>query len=108
MLKLSMTYEIITPESAENGEAEEMGFVFESCDCGARELARLIQRDGFTVPSCSHGVPRWLTSYGEMCYRTGETENRSIHPGSDPQSQKVWRQVLTICGIIKAAKQGIN
>ena len=101
MLKLSMTYEIITPESAENGEAEESGFVFENEECTARELARYIEREGFTEPSCSHGVPQWLTCYGSQGYETGEYENRSIHPGRDKQSQRVWRQVLTITGIIK-------
>ena len=102
MLKLSMTYEVITPESAENGEAEETGFVYEMAECTAREMARYIKREGFTVPSDFQGVPRWLTSekYRED-YRTGEVENRSIHPGRDKQSQRVWRKVLTICGIIK-------
>ena len=102
MLKLSMTYEIITPESAENGEAEEIGFVFEGEECTAKELAHYIERYGFTEPSESSGVPRWLTSekYRED-YRTWEVENRSIHPGRDKQSQRVWRQVLTITGIIK-------
>ena len=100
MLKLSMTYEIITPVSAENGEVEETGFVFKDEEHEARELARYIKREGFTVPSDSRGVPRWLTCYGEMDYRTGEVENRSIHPGRDKQSQRVWKQVLTICGII--------
>lgn len=101
MLQLSMTYETITPESAEDGDTADSGFVFEACDCGARELARYITHDGFTSPSCSHGVPRWLTAYGEADYRTGEVENRAIHPGTDKQSQKVWARVLKITGIIK-------
>ena len=42
MLQLAMTYEIVTPESAEDGEAAETGFVFECCDHGARELAHYI------------------------------------------------------------------
>lgn len=96
MLKLSMTYEIITPESA-----EETGFVFEMAECTARELADYIRRVGFTSPSCSHGVPSWLTCYGDMDPETGEVENRSLHPGRDKQSQRVWRQVLTICGLVK-------
>lgn len=101
MLKISMTYEIITPESAENGEAEEIGFVFENEECTAKELAQYIEREGFTEPSESSGVARWLTCYGDVDPYTGETENRSLHPGRDKQSQRVWRQVLTIAGIIK-------
>lgn len=101
MMQLAMSYETITPESAENGEADDMGFVFEARDCSARELARYITRGGFTEPSDSHGIPRWLTSYGEVDYRTGETQNRSIHPGTDPQSQRVWARVLKITGIVR-------
>ena len=101
MLKLSMTFETVTQESAENGESEENGFVFEACDCTARELARYITHDGFTVPSCSHGVPRWLSTDPETDYVTGETETRSIHPGTDAQSQKGWARVLRITGVTK-------
>ena len=101
MMKLAMTYEIVTPESAENGEVDDSGFVFESCDCSARELARYITRDGFTVPSESSGVPRWLSTNPETDYVTGETETRSIHPGKDAQSQKAWARVLRIVGVIK-------
>ena len=103
MLQLSMTYETITPESAEDGDVSEWGFVFEACDCTARELAKYITREGFTEPSDSRGVPRWLTVYGDADYRTGEVENRSIHPGDDAQSQRVWARVLCIVGIVKAA-----
>lgn len=99
MLQLSMTYETITPESAEDGEAADRGFVFEAYDCTARELADYIRREGFNSPSNSHGTPGWLTAYGDTDPHTGEVENRSIHPGRDVQSQKVWARVLRICGI---------
>lgn len=101
MLKISMTYEIVTPESAENGESAESGFVFDSAECTAHDLADYIKKDGFVVPSQSHGVPRWLSTPGEdVDPFTGEVETRSIHPGKDAQSQKVWEKVLHICGIV--------
>ena len=102
MLKLSCTFETITHESAENGDFESTGFVFEEQKTGARELFNMIRRGGFTEPSESRGVPRWLTcsEYG-LDYRTGEVENRSIYPGSDAQSQKVWAKVLKIAGVSK-------
>lgn len=101
MLKLSMTYETVTPESAEHGEADETGFKYQNEPTTAHDLARLITRDGFNVPSESRGVPRWLTSEGDACFHTGAVENRSIHPGRDAQSQRVWAQVLRICGVAK-------
>ena len=96
-----MTYETVTHASAENGDFEDTGFVFEYTEHSAHELARLITRKGFTEPSESNGVPRWLTCHGEPDYRTGTVENRSIHPGRDIQSQKAWANVLKICGIIR-------
>lgn len=101
MMKLAMTYETVTHESAENGDFEDTGFVFEDTEYSAHELAQLITREGFTEPSESKGVPRWLTRCGETDYRTGTVENRSIHPGRDIQSQKAWANVLRICGIIR-------
>lgn len=102
MLQIAMTYETTTPESIEAGDADECGFVFESADCSARELARYITREGFATPSCSRGVPRWLTcDEYRHDYCTGETESRSIHPGEDAQSQRVWARVLRITGIVK-------
>lgn len=99
MLRLSMTYEIVTEESAEDGDAAERGFEFQDAECSARELARYIEKDGFAVPSCSRGVPRWLSQEPKRDYMTGETSTRSIHPGRDAQSQKVWARVLKICGV---------
>lgn len=101
MLQIAMPYEIFTEESTELGDAEERGFTFEHCDCSARELAAYIKKDGFNQPSDSRGVPRWLTCEGEPDYETGEIENRSIHPGADAQSQRVWARVLRITGIVK-------
>lgn len=101
MLRLSMTFETLSEESVVNGDTEDTGFVFENVPHTARELARYITRAGFTEPSDSHGLPRWLTYYGEADYSTGVTENRSLHPGRDPQSQKVWAKVLRICGVAR-------
>lgn len=102
MLQIAMTYEIFTEESAELGDAEERGFTFEHSDCSARELAAYIKKDGFNQPSDSRGVPQWLTcDEYRHDYGTGETESRSIRPGADAQSQRVWARVLRITGIVK-------
>lgn len=98
MLRLSMTYQIVTPESAETGDFADSGFIFADAEVSARELARYIMREGFTWPDCSHGMPRWLSTEPYTEPFTGETETRSIHPSRDPQSQKVWERVLRICG----------
>ena len=97
-----MTFETLSEESVENGDTEETGFIFENVPHTARELARYITRHGFTEPSDSHGMPRWLSCTGYPDYLTGVTENRSIHPGRDTQSQKVWATVLRICNGTRA------
>lgn len=101
MLRLTVTYETVSQESAENGDTEETGFIFKNEPHTAHDLARYITRQGFTAPSDSHGTPRWLTCYGDADWRTGITEVRSLHPGRDPQSQKIWAKVLKICGITR-------
>ena len=101
MMHLSMTYETVSEESAVNADTEENGFIFENVPHTARELARYITRGGFAYPSDSHGMPRWLSCPGYPDYYTGVTENRSLHPGRDTQSQKVWAKVLRICGITR-------
>ncbi len=104
MLKLSMTYDVITPESAEHGDTAESGFEFEAYPHTAHDLANLIKYDGFTNPSDNHGVPRWLSDSGYTDPHTGHTTTKSIHPGRDAQSQRVWAQVLRICGVVKGTK----
>lgn len=78
----SITYETITPESAEHGEADDMGYVYEGIDF--REAFQRIRDTGGSshceaneYPACS---PRWLTFYGiEEDYCTGATTNWSLH-----------------------------
>ena len=82
-----VTYEIVTPESAEHGDAEERGFILpgewrvsaeeamagESVNMGLREAMQLC------YPQEDSGS--WFTECdGRQDYRTGAYETRSIHP----------------------------
>lgn len=98
---LSQTYEIVTEESAENGEAAESGFDWERCAHSFREAVELIRDGGFIKPSCSHGVPRWLSTVSEQDYITGEWETKSLHPANDKQSQRYWAKACKAAGVIK-------
>lgn len=82
----SVTYEIVTPESAEHGEAESRGYILESG--GLREaLAALLETrtahcDGIMTiePSCSDiGQARWIAVCNGTEYLTGAHENRALH-----------------------------
>lgn len=96
---LSQTYEKITPESAEIGEAAEHGFDWEDRPHSFRELVQLIIDGGFIHPDCSHGVPRWLSTDAELDYGSCDYEIKSLHPGRDARSQRYWAKACRVVGI---------
>jgi hypothetical protein len=83
----SVTYEIVTPESAENGDADERGFISQSVSL--REALRdvlEVRCDGHCgsieaiEASCSElEHARWITVYNGAEYLTGACESRSLH-----------------------------
>jgi len=87
MNNFNVTYEIVTPESAEQGDAEERGFIAENVSL--REAIQLINETrtchvgGQTaVEASATGDPAsadWFTIYNGMEYMTGASENRSLH-----------------------------
>lgn len=99
MIYLTKTFEVVTPESAENGEAEETGFTFKNEPHTFREAVELIRKGGFVHPSESQGVPRWLSCEAEPDYRTGAETTYSIHPGRDAVTLRYWPRVLRFAGI---------
>ncbi len=91
MPRFSVTYEIVTPESAEHGDAEERGYIMPGewrYDINDPSLEHEKQdytmtlREALTLasPDCDCGA--WFAESGEsrVNYRTGAVEQRSIHP----------------------------
>lgn len=89
-----VTYEIVTPESAEQGDCEERGRL-DDVSCApdmsdiedgitAVDLAvTLLKGEGATQPSTSGAMTTdsWWTNYEyDTDYRTGAVESRSYHP----------------------------
>lgn len=101
MLKISKTYEIVTEESAEQGDAAERGFVFKDQPCGFRELIDTIKADGFAYPDSSHGVPRWLSTEPQQDYKTGEWTTCSLHPSHDARSMRYWAKAMMCLGYVE-------
>ncbi len=85
MPRFNVTYEIVTPESAKHGDAEERGFIAENVSF--REAVDLLFQTRTShcdvgnglEPNCSHRPARWWTMHNGMEYRTGAYENRSLH-----------------------------
>ena len=101
MIILSQTFTTYTPESIEQGDREDAGFDWQDTPHTFRETVELIQDGGFIHPSCSHGVPGWIsTETYTTDYRTGEMEEKSLHPGSDARSQRYWEKACRAAGII--------
>lgn len=101
---LSQTYEIVTEESAANGEAADSGYDWEDAPHTFRETVELIISEGFTNQQCSHGVPRWLTTeviQDRAFFEDGEHRTLSLHPGDDARSQRYWEKACRAAGVIK-------
>lgn len=82
--RLVITYEVVTPESAEHGDAAERGFVD---DLGVEvssvaEACATLEDDGALEPSSSSfhsGI--WYSQYdGHTDFRTGAVTKHSYHP----------------------------
>lgn len=77
------TYETVTPESAENGECEDSGWVFEPREMSLREV--LDELRDCTELSCSHVTPDnaahvWASTEAHVeDYSTAETRSESVH-----------------------------
>lgn len=73
-----ITYEIITEESAEDGDSAESGFHMERITL--REAWDFLRWEGYCEASDSNiSAARWLTFYGEQCPATGDHTNYSLH-----------------------------
>lgn len=81
-----ITYEIVTPESAENGDIDESGSVLMTVDLRqaikALTETRTSRVNGvLTTEFSSYPVAEgnWLTVYNGMEFETGAHESRSLH-----------------------------
>ena len=98
-MKLTRTFEVITPESAENGEYADSGFDFQSEPFTFRELISIIDRDGFRECSCwpaSGNVNEWLNTTPEQNYHDGSYTSYSLHfdRDNDPRYAKYWAKAV--------------
>lgn len=82
----SVTYEIVTPESAEDGEAAERGYIAENVslrdavkDFHATRTCHVDSREAIEADCSPMHRPRWVTVTNGIEFLTGEQESRSIH-----------------------------
>ncbi len=83
MTTFNVTYDIVTKESAEYGDAEERGFIGE--DLPLRDAIFKVCRtrtnavDSVSAIEWSGSDKRWITIDNGMEYLTGAYESRSLH-----------------------------
>ncbi|UIS25311.1 hypothetical protein [Erythrobacter phage vB_EliS-L02] len=116
---MRVTYEIVTPESAEHGDAEERGFVLPAS--GFHLLVPLDEVDDFedhelvwdladaeqwlgreSMEDCG----RWFTSIdGQVDYATGAETRYSLHPSDKTTPASYERLARIFCWRPPARKQ---
>jgi len=96
--QFSVTFERITEESCEVGEAEEQGFEFEQCTLS--EALNFLRWNGngyIEADEWPHQCPRWFTWYGDRDMRSGDVVNYSLHiPNSVTPSSR--RRIARLIG----------
>lgn len=100
---ISRYYSETTPESAEDGDFSDTGFVYDSCEFTFRELVREL-RDFYTLSdSRFSGVGTWACSGFETTdYRTGTEREETLHFSRDnaPRLEKYWPKALRAAGLL--------
>lgn len=104
MILISRTFDVVTPESAEEGESAESGFLVESESVTFRELVSLMK--SHPNPSCypARGADyEWLSSYPETDYQDASERTESLHFDREnpPRLIKYWRKAMVCAGIIR-------
>lgn len=98
-LLISKTYEVITPESAEDGDIADSGFIFKDEEWTFRELVERINW-GYHNSNRPHGVPDWLSTEPELDHRDGSYTTYTLHPGKDKQSLRYWEKACKVAGLV--------
>ena len=102
-MKFNVTFETISPESAEHGDVEESGFYAENCKL--RDAVEYLgyPADGLEADCYPAGGARWITAYDvnngtREYYESGTVENRSLHfPDSMTDSSKM--RLMRLLGV---------
>jgi hypothetical protein len=106
MIIVSVTYSIVTNESAENGDVDECGFRSEREEMSFREIVRWM-RGGSACAYPPKGETReWVRQdQGETheWFEYGEREERCIHFHVDnpARNAKYWAKAMRYAGLMK-------
>lgn len=101
---ISRTYSEITPESVENGDFSETGFISEKEEVNFSQLVDLMREHCQPSYSPNDGSPQtWYSSgFYTSDYSTGTEREESIHFHRDntPNAAKYWKLAAKLAGIL--------
>jgi len=105
MILISRTYSEVTPESAEDGEESESGFICEDAAYEFRELVRLLRehRNPSCYPATGSTREWYSTGYDVADYRTGTEREECVHfsRNNPPHNARYWKLAAKAAGIVK-------
>lgn len=102
MVIVNKCYEVVTQESAEQGEASDSGFEYEDQSFSFRDLVSEMKEYTETSSYPPRG-DEWLISEPNHNYRTGEDTSYSLHYSrtNKPRSAKYWEKAMRKAGLLK-------
>ena len=102
---ISRTFAETTPESAEDGDFSETGFVTEREEISFHDLVKLMREHNIPSQSPNNGgIDVWYsTGFQTEDYGTGTEREESIHYHRDnePNMAKYWKWAAVIAGNVK-------
>ena len=97
MILIDKTFDEVTPESAEDGDTSDSGFIVENEPMTFRELVNELRGYPFASTARVTGSSyEWASTEPETDYRTGAEYQESIHYSYNnaPRAAKYWRKAM--------------
>ena len=105
MILVNRTYTETTPDSVENGEFSDRGFIAENVSYTFKELVQLLKdhSEASNWPANGKTSEWYSTGYYTSDYATGTDRNESVHYSQEnqPKNAKYWRKASIAAGIVK-------
>ena len=103
MLLVDKTFEIVTHESAENGEVEDAGFSAIGERVTFAELVNALKHEFRHASQCpaNRSTHVWFTTEAEQDMYSGDYRSESIHfsPDNPSRKAKYWIKAMQLAGV---------
>lgn len=107
MILISRTYSETTPESVEQGDFSDHGFIAKAESVSFRDLVRLMRKcsEGSAWPLVGDISEAYSSGFYTSDYRTGTERAESLHycRENPPRCAKYWRLAAIAAGLVRHA-----